>query len=179
MEAILIAPKKKADLWYREPWLLLVLGLPLLVICASLYTAFLAFSGADKVIAPDYYKRGLAINKDIRRDLVASERKLGGDLQLDGKTGAVSLQLSGEGVLPPGLSLEVSRALGQGTGEIVMKTQLHQSAPGIYSGTLPIPAGIGEGDRALWHVKLESTEWRLSYGWHGSLQMALHLKAPA
>src|SRR4051812_16446363 len=124
MEAIFTTVKSKQTRWYKEPWLLLVLGGPLIVIVASIYTAILAYRGADHVIAPDYYKRGLAINQDIRRDLVARDRGMEAALQIDQSTHAVTLKLAGQGELPPILMLNLARAAGKGNDEIVLKVRL-------------------------------------------------------
>lgn len=64
MDAILQAPKQP-DRWYREPWLLLVLGGPLLVVLACIITAWLAWHGADPVLDKNYYQSGLRINQEL------------------------------------------------------------------------------------------------------------------
>jgi hypothetical protein len=38
------------------------------VVVAGIFTAWLAISRADALVADDYYKQGKAINKDLRRD---------------------------------------------------------------------------------------------------------------
>ena len=59
--------------WYREPWpWLLMLG-PALVIVAGAVTVALAVVSDDGVIAEDYYKRGLAIDRVLARDARARE----------------------------------------------------------------------------------------------------------
>ena len=75
-------PKKKAssDIWYKEPWMLLVVGGPVVVVIAAIITGFIAWQGEDKVIAKDYYKHGLNINKDIFRDAKANEYKINHNL---------------------------------------------------------------------------------------------------
>ncbi len=177
MAPIFTTHKTKGPRWHQEPWVWLVLGVPVIAILSSIYLAFLAFDGADTVIAPDYYKRGLAINKDIRRDFVAQERELAADFQVDASTQAITLRLAGKGEMPATLALEIFRAVGNGADEIVFKTTLVQAASGLYRGKLAIGAEAKLSDPALWQVNLESGEWRLSSGWYGLVHDAVALRA--
>ena len=49
MEATLSLKPKKRDVWYKEPWLLLVAGGPAFVVVASIITGYIAIKGSDKV----------------------------------------------------------------------------------------------------------------------------------
>jgi hypothetical protein len=179
MEAIFTTVKTKQKRWYQEPWLLLVIGGPCIVIVASIYTAILAYRGADHVIAPDYYKRGLAINQDIRRDLVARERGLEAALQIDQSTRAVTLKLAGQGELPPTLALNLARAAGKGAEEIVLKVRLVRSGAGVYLGKLNMPASLDAGEAAMWQVNLDGGDWRLASAWYGPVHAAVAIKPAA
>lgn len=177
METLFTTVKPKSTPWYREPWVWLVIAGPAIVIVAGIITTFIAFSGADKVIAPDYYKRGLAINKDIRRDMVAQERGLTADMKIDEATDAISLQVRGQGELPTALMMQVFRAVGNGNDEIILTAQLVQAEPGLYRGKLVLPENPAAREPALWQVNLESTDWRLSSGWYGLIHDAVAIKA--
>ena len=39
--------------WYREPWPWIVMSGPAIVVVAGIYTAFLAFSTSDTLVAKD------------------------------------------------------------------------------------------------------------------------------
>jgi hypothetical protein len=54
--------------WYRHRWPWLLMSGPAVVVVAGIFTAWLAISRADALVADDYYKQGKAINKDLRRD---------------------------------------------------------------------------------------------------------------
>ena len=54
--------------WYREPWPWILMAGPAAVIVAGAVTIWLAVSSSDGLVADDYYKRGLAIDQEIRRD---------------------------------------------------------------------------------------------------------------
>lgn len=175
MDALPIMQKPVTVRWYREPWTWLVLGGPLLVVFASMYTAFLAYRGADRVVAEDYYRQGLAINKDIRRDSAARAQKISGDMQLDRSTGAISFKLEGEGALPSVLLLTISHAPRYGNADVISHVRLVQVSPGRYAGA---PQEKFDADvMALWHVKVEAPDWRLAGEWADPLHATLRLKA--
>ena len=179
METIFTTEKPKRTRWYQEPWMLLVIGGPAIVIMASFYLAFLAYNGADSVIAPDYYKRGLAINQDIRADLAARERGLEAGLKIDESTRAVTLRLAGQGELPPTVELRLARAAGKGNDEIVFNVNLVQSGAGVYLGKLDWPGGLDANAAAMWQVNLKSSEWSLASAWYGPIHTAVSIKPAA
>lgn len=51
--------------WWREPMMWLVVGGPLLVVVAGIATMVLAVRAPDPLVASDYYRRGLEINKTL------------------------------------------------------------------------------------------------------------------
>ena len=53
--------------WYKEPWAYLVFALPLSAVIAGTTTFFIANSDPDPIVVDDYYKKGKAINQDIRK----------------------------------------------------------------------------------------------------------------
>lgn len=60
-------PANRRPPWYRQPWPWLLMAGPALVVVASLFTAWLAVTSDDGVVADDYYKRGLSINQRLGR----------------------------------------------------------------------------------------------------------------
>jgi hypothetical protein len=54
--------------WYREPWPWILMAGPAIVIVAGAFTMTLAFTMKDELVATDYYKRGIEINKTLRED---------------------------------------------------------------------------------------------------------------
>ncbi|MBC3812784.1 MULTISPECIES: FixH family protein [Undibacterium] len=165
MDAILIS--KKRDKWFKEPWLLLVAGGPAIVVCASIFTGAIAFRGADKVVAEDYYKQGLMINKDIQRDAKSRELHLGATLSLDVSSGKLRMQLKGDGLLPDTVKLSLANAAEGATSvnEVVHRLPMVQVSPGIYEGDLKLVSSIFSSSVKLFHIKLETTDWRLTGDW--------------
>lgn len=66
--------------WYRQAWPWgLILG-PAVVVVACFYTIWLAVKTTDPMVVDDYYKQGLAMNRSLERDQLAS--RLGLQAQL-------------------------------------------------------------------------------------------------
>jgi hypothetical protein len=172
-------PKKKAssDIWYKEPWMLLVVGGPVVVVIAAIITGFIAWQGEDKVIAKDYYKHGLNINKDIFRDAKANEYKMQGKAKLDSVTGKILLQLEGKTTLPSSVIFSTSFTSSNSVYEQIQKISLTQVQPGIYEGELKMPSATDSVSLALWHVQIEATDWRLTADWHDPMHSSLQLQA--
>lgn len=178
-KASLLTQPAKADRWYKEPWLLLVAGGPAIVVCASIFTGIVAMRGADNVVAEDYYKQGLMINKDIQRDAHARALGLEANVQLDVVTEKVILNLKGNSSLPDSLQISFASATEDKTSvnEIVRRLRLVQTEPGHYEASLRSGTGIASTTTKLIHVKIETTDWRLTGDWFDPSQKALQLKA--
>lgn len=179
MSAVLMPQKLKKDRWYKEPWLLLVAGGPAVVVCASLYTGFVAMRGADKVVAEDYYRQGLMINKDIQRDASARELQLVATISADPAAGRLRMQLSGKGVLPDRVQLSLANAAtgGNSVNEIIRRLPMKQTAPGNYEADLKMLSNLSSGSVKLFHIKVETTDWRLTGDWFDPGQRVAQLNA--
>ncbi|MFZ6861409.1 FixH family protein [Undibacterium sp. Ji67W] len=177
MDAVLI-PKKK-DKWYKEPWLLLVVGGPAVVVCASIFTGAIAFMGSDKVVAEDYYKQGLTIDKDIQRDAKARGMQLSATLNFDAANSKIRMQLSGKGEFPSSLQLSIAHAANDGmsVSEIIRRLPMTQVSPGVYEGDSKLISNISSSSVKLFHLKLEASDWRLTGDWFEPEQKVAQLKA--
>lgn len=51
--------------WWRYPLMWLVVGGPAAVIVAGVVTVVIAVRQPDPVVAPDYYRRGIEINRTL------------------------------------------------------------------------------------------------------------------
>jgi hypothetical protein len=60
--------------WYRQLWPWLLISGPATVLVAGAITMWIAFSTSDGLVADDYYKQGLAINKRLAREDAARAR---------------------------------------------------------------------------------------------------------
>ncbi len=59
--------------WYRHRWPWLLMAGPVIVIIAGAITTWLAATGNTALVADDYYKQGLTINRTLERERRADE----------------------------------------------------------------------------------------------------------
>ena len=133
----------------RGPWPWLLGAGPALVVIASLVSAWLAVSKVDPVVADDYYKLGLTINRRLPA-IPVTEAAPSATIVI-GSDGAVVVQLPESVAAPTYLRLTLRRP-GAGKGDIEM---LDASAARRWSGKVH---DVGAGRQI---VTLESDAWRL------------------
>ena len=144
--------------WYREPWPWLLMAGPAAVVVAGFFTMALAFRTEDGLVADDYYKQGLAINRVLRRDERA--RELGLRAVVSFSDARVRVVLRGGNEAPPELRLRFVHPTRGGRDRSV---SLRSTAPGVYEGSV---AGIyGEARRLV--LEDVGSAWRLIGNWSG------------
>lgn len=90
--------------WYKEPWTWIVMAPPAAAVLAGIATMWIAAAGADGLVAEDYYKQGLGINKVIAREERA--RALGLAAALEMQDGRIRVRL--EGAAPEALFVHLA-----------------------------------------------------------------------
>ena len=145
-------PATAARPWYRQPWPWLLMAGPAIVVVAGFTTLWLAASTDDGVIADDYYKRGLLINRTLERTDRGVALGLVAELSI-AADGAVRVGLGGRSeVAPAVLMLKVAHPTRAG---LDRSAALTRGADGSYSGRIePLAPG-------RWLVSLETDAWRL------------------
>lgn len=148
------SPLNPATPWYRQRWPWLLFAGPAIVVVAGLVTAWIAVSSDDGLIAEDYYKRGLLINKDIERNRQGDALKVGAILRV-APEGALAVELTGlpDAVTAP-MALRLLISHPTRAGDDVALT-LPRGADGLYRGRLAVPAA------GRWVVTVETEFWRL------------------
>ena len=58
-------PGRSGEPWWKFPLVWMVFGLPAAVVVASFVTLYVAISRPDAVLAEDYYRQGIEINKAL------------------------------------------------------------------------------------------------------------------
>lgn len=59
-------PETPSGPWWKYGHMWLVLGGPAVVVVAAIITTVIAVRGADPVVDPDYYQKGVNINQELR-----------------------------------------------------------------------------------------------------------------
>ena len=143
----------EAPPWYRDRWPWLLMAGPIVVVIAGFGTAWIAFSTDDGVVADDYYKRGLVINRDLERAGRGEAQKVGAVLAL-APDGVLRLELSGmaDMAATPAVRARFDNATRAG---LDRAANLGRMADGTYAGRIaPLPPG-------RWLVVVETDLWRL------------------
>lgn len=149
--------------WYREPWPWLIMLAPAAAIVGGISMVWLAITTNDGLVSDDYYRRGLEINRDLRRDEHASALKLEARARWDESDGRLSVIFASSA---PGASVSESpqlqlRFAHRTRAGLDQTVPLSLTAPGRYEGRLVLPA------TGQWRVLLEDREgaWRLAGLW--------------
>ena len=146
------ATSHRAQPWYREPWPWILMAGPAAVIVAGVVTIWLAVATSDGLVADDYYRRGLAINQELRRDQAALN--LGITAGIEARGGVLRVRLTARGAAPEALFAQLVHSTRAGHDQ---RLRLPRVAPGVYETGLPaLPAG-------RWRIVLEDPrgEWRI------------------
>ena len=144
--------------WYREPWPWILMSGPAAAVVASFVSLYFAVSRADPLVADNYYKEGLAINRVIDRDRAASARGYRAAVMVGSNERSVRVQLTGSGAKPLALRLTFVHPTKAGLDRSVTTRQIQ---PGWYEADIELTPA------AHWHVQLEDLEqtWRLTGDW--------------
>jgi uncharacterized protein len=142
--------------WFREPWPWILMSGPALVVIAGAVTLVLALRTSDGLVADDYYKQGMAVNKSMQRDRVAHERGYAWRAVVQEGSGGTMLQLENAGntVHTDHLQLSLSHATRSNKDQTLT---LGRDRQGTFV------TAIGKLDEGKWYATLEdpSKEWRL------------------
>lgn len=148
--------------WYRQGWPWFLILLPASVVVAALFTLGIAIRNDDSLVSDDYYKDGLAINRELAKDRFALSHGLSATLSYHADTQGVELTLAGSIDAPQRLRLDVVHPTDS---ERDLHLQLHRVNDGSFAGRAPTAIS------GKWYLKLESdadaSPWRL----RGTLQV--------
>ncbi len=144
-------PAQARKPWYREPWPWLLMAGPAIVVVAGVTTAVIAFRGADGLVADDYYKQGLGINRDIARDQAASSLGIVGEIRI--APGSARVTLRAAGTLPDRVTLRLAHPSRAAEDRVLYPAR---QPDGAWEAPLPaLPAG-------RWLAIVETAQWRVS-----------------
>ena len=140
--------------WYRERWPWLLMAGPAAVLVAGAVTLWVALASADGLVAEDYYKQGLAINRVLAREEAARQLGIAAEVELS-STITVNLQ----GARPEALFVHLAHATRAGYD---VRLRLAPLMAGTYAAELPpMPPGrwriVIEDPRGTWRILKEAS----------------------
>ena len=138
----------RAEPWFRHRWPWLLFAGPFLVVIASLATAWIAVRTDDGVVAGDYYKQGLLVNRRLP-SAGAPTQRYAATVVLDGRRLTVRPD---EGDVRGGALVVALQHAASGTREVVA---LARDDAGAFAGE------IGSDRQGRWIVTFDSREWPL------------------
>ena len=149
----------KNNRWYQEPFVWLLIGLPLLAVIGSFVSLALAIHSDDGLVEDDYYRRGKEINRTLARDHAAATHGLQGRIDLDDAHHELLIRLSANktATLPDSLQIKFLHATRAGFDKTLI---LPRHADGVYRAPLP------RFEPGHWNLQLAAQEWRLNGSLH-------------
>lgn len=145
--------------WYREPWPWLLMAGPATVLVAGGFTMWIAFTTSDGLVAQDYYKQGMAVNKVLAKEQNAARLGLSAVVELAGDRHRIAVTLAG--TEPRQISVHFVHATRSGHD---LALRLAHVGPGRYEAAVPAELPPGR-----WNVNIEGPggDWRLAGEWSG------------
>jgi hypothetical protein len=134
--------------WYRQRWPWLIMAGPLAVLIAGAVTTWIAFASADGLVAEDYYKQGMGINRRLAREEAARRQGISAQVELSAQI-AVTLQ----GAAPEALFVHLAHATRAGHD---VRLRLVPSGGKYVAELPPLPRGrwriVIEDPRGAWLI---------------------------
>ncbi|TAK86818.1 MAG: hypothetical protein EPO20_06210 [Betaproteobacteria bacterium] len=140
--------------WYRNPWPWILMAGPAAVLVAGAITTWMAVASSDGLVADDYYRQGLAINKVLAREDAARALGISADIAVE--SGMLKVKITGQA--PEALFAQLVHATRAGYDQ---RLRLAPAGAGVYEAELPpLPPGhwriVIEDPRATWRIVKES-----------------------
>jgi hypothetical protein len=124
---------------------------PAIVVVAGIATAIVAFRGADGLVADDYYKQGLHVNRQIARDQAALDLGISGEVTL--LPGRVRVTLRSTAPLPDRITLRLAHPSRASEDRVLHPARM---TDGAWEAPLQgLPA-------SHWRVIVETEQWRVA-----------------
>ncbi|UTH74884.1 FixH family protein [Chromobacterium sp. IIBBL 290-4] len=146
--------------WYREPWPWILFGIPLVSIIVGVFFLITAIRSDDGLVTDDYYKKGKAINMELRRDKVAAQMGLSGQLMFGNDGRSLRLITTSKAQLPDTLTLKM---IHPAQDDFDQGAEMTLTGPNLYQGVLSKELVTANH----WYVQVEDHDkkWRIVGEW--------------
>jgi hypothetical protein len=157
--------------WYNYPLVWMMVLIPFSAVIMGVIMIWLAVDTDDGLVADDYYKQGLEINRVIERDKKAAELGLSAIIEFDNSTRIIKIQFD-KGSLeffPKSLPLHLQHATRENSDITVL---LDHGIDNQYIGH--VNQSISEG---VWYFEIADADWKLNARSHVRSKNIIHLKS--
>lgn len=140
--------------WYRQLWPWILIAIPGSSVIGGVLMIYLALTSADSLVKDSYYKDGMAINRQLDRDILAMKLGVEASIDFDVMQGAIFVTLLG--VDENGLVAELFHPT---DGERDLKSMLSRKngEKAMFQGSFGAPL------TGRWYIELRDLDnaWRL------------------
>ncbi len=162
--------------WHKYPLVWMMLSIPFSAVIMGVVMLWLAIDTDDGLVADDYYRQGMEINRVISRDKKAAELGLSADIDFDTSTRIVRLTFN-KGLLesfPKTLPLALQHATRENSDISVL---LEHGIGNQYIGQVSKP--VSEG---IWYFQIadkkdKGSGWRLDTRYHVHAKNMIHMQS--
>lgn len=166
--------------WHKYPLVWMMLFIPFSAVIMGVVMIWLALDTDDGLVADDYYKQGLEINRVISRDKKAAELKLKAIIEFDNSTKVIKLKFD-KGLLetyPENMPLQLQHATRENSDITII---LNHGIGDQYIGHIKQP--ISEG---IWYFEITdknadkstvASAWKLNARHHVRAKNSIYLQS--
>jgi hypothetical protein len=162
--------------WHKYPLVWMMIAIPFSAVIMGVIMLWLAIDTDDGLVADDYYKQGLEINRVIERDKKAAELGLSAIIEFDNSARIIRIQFD-KGLLesfPNSLPLQLQHATRENSDISVL---LDHGMGNLYIGH--VKQSISEG---IWYFEItgksgSDINWKLNARSHVRASNIIHLKS--
>jgi len=157
--------------WHKYPLVWMMLFIPFSAVIMGVVMIWLAVDTDDGLVADDYYKQGLEINRVIERDKKAAELGLRAIIEFDNSARIIRVEFD-KGLLesfPKSLPLQLQHATRENSDITVL---LDHGLGNQYIGH--VSQSISEG---VWYFEIADADWKLNARSHVRSKNIIHLQS--
>jgi len=155
--------------WHKHPLVWMMIAIPFSAVIMGVIMIWLAVDTDDGLVADDYYKQGLEINRVIKRDKKAAELGLSAVIEFDNSARIIRVRFD-KGLLesyPKSLPLHLQHATRENSDITVL---LDHGISNQYIGH--VKQSISNG---VWYFEISDEDWKLNARSHVRSQNTIEL----
>ena len=147
--------------WFKQPLVWMLIAIPLSAVVMGVIMIYLAVTTDDGLVAEDYYKKGLTINRQLKKEELAKQLELAAIVDVDANSGFIRVKFN-NGLMrefPSQIQFALKHATKEQLDQFIV---LQKGIENDYVGS--IANGVQQG---VWYIELsnvldqQAVLWRL------------------